>query len=89
MTHDELVESVNNLKTVVINMQKDMIEISKKLDRISNLLSTPVPISPIIGIEYKCTVCGMVFNNMPMGYVCNNINCPTGIRCVVTSTGTL
>lgn len=45
MTHGELVESVNNLKTVIINMQKDMIEISKKLDRISNYLSTPVPIS--------------------------------------------
>lgn len=88
MTHDELVETVNNLKAVIYNMENDMLEISKKLDRISNLLSTPVPISPISGIEYKCSVCGMVFNNIPMGYVCNNINCPTGIRYVVTSTGT-
>lgn len=86
MTHDELVETVNNMKIVIFNMQNDMLDIYKKLDSISNLLSTPVPKTPTIGIEHRCRVCGMVFNSVAIGYVCTNMNCPTAWT--VTSTGT-
>lgn len=29
----------------------------------------------------SCKVCGLDFSNGAMGYVCNNPNCPSAVRC--------